>query len=135
MQRQFLTSDFLFVQQVNSTEERVEVTGLSVGQFYRFFVIARNEWGTSLPSALVIVNASLDAWEGKEVVGGSSPPHLMEVKAHSATWLQFSWNPPAISHPEDILSYRYVGAQCCEAPIHPTAPLSLSLSPPPHPYA
>jgi len=92
--------------QLNATTERAEVENLEVGAFYRFFVIARNDWGTSLPSALVIVNASRDAWEGKAVKGASSPPHLMEVKAHSATWLQFSWNPPAISHPEDVIKYR-----------------------------
>merc|ERR1712106_1215582 len=39
-------------------------------------------------------------------MGASSPPHLLEVESHSATWLQFAWNPPAITHPEDLLKYR-----------------------------
>ena len=38
--------------------------------------------------------------------GASSPPHLLEVASHSATWLKFTWNPPAISHPEDRIIYR-----------------------------
>ena len=82
------------------------VENLETGTFYRFFVVSRNEKGTSLPSALVKVNVSAAAWDGKGVAGTTSPPHLLEVEAHSATWLQFTWNPPAITHPEDVLKYR-----------------------------
>ena len=84
------------------------MTNLETGAFYRFFVVARNAMGTSLPSALLKLNVSAAAWDGQEVAGVVSPPHLLEVEATSATWLQFAWNPPAITHPEDILKYRYL---------------------------
>ena len=91
---------------INSTQPRATLENLEAGQFYRFFVVARNNIGTSLPSSLVRLNVSTAAWDGKDVKGTSSPPHLLEVEAHSATWLQFTWNPPAITHPEDVLKYK-----------------------------
>lgn len=91
---------------INSTLPRATIENLETGKFYRFFVVARNDDGTSLPSSLVRLNVSQDAWDGKSARGTSSPPHLLEVEAHSATWLQFTWNPPAITHPEDVLKYK-----------------------------
>ena len=40
---------------MNSTVPRAVVTGLETGSLYRFFVVSRNDKGTSLPSALVKV--------------------------------------------------------------------------------
>ena len=86
---------------------RAVLENLETGKSYRIFVVSRNEKGTSLPSSLLRVTASARAWGGREILGTTSPPHFLQVEAHSATWLQFTWNPPAITHPENILKYRY----------------------------
>eukprot|EP00092_Neocalanus_flemingeri_P093803 GFUD01119242.1.p1 GENE.GFUD01119242.1~~GFUD01119242.1.p1 ORF type:complete len:1460 (+),score=180.34 GFUD01119242.1:219-4598(+) len=93
-------------QQINTTVPIVKIPDLETGKKYRFFVVSRNEKGTSLPSSIVTVNVSSESWNGTSISGASSPPHLLEVDSHSATWLQFAWNPPAITHPEDVLKYR-----------------------------
>jgi len=96
--------------QINTTDSRAVVSGLETGGLYRFFVVSRNAQGTSLPSSILRVNVSAAAWgllpKGVVLRGSTSPPHLVEVEAHSATWLQVTWNPPAITHPEDVLRYR-----------------------------
>eukprot|EP00090_Calanus_glacialis_P031499 TRINITY_DN5209_c0_g1_i1.p1 TRINITY_DN5209_c0_g1~~TRINITY_DN5209_c0_g1_i1.p1 ORF type:complete len:1460 (-),score=250.05 TRINITY_DN5209_c0_g1_i1:454-4833(-) len=93
-------------QQINTTVPIVKIPNLETGKKYRFFVVSRNEKGTSLPSSIVTLNVSSEGWTGTPVQGSSSPPHLLAVESHSATWLQFAWNPPAITHPEDVLKYR-----------------------------
>ena len=85
----------------------MKIPNLETGKKYKFFVVSRNEKGTSLPSSIITLNVSAEGWSGKPIEGSSSPPHLLEVESHSATWLQFAWNPPAITHPEDVLKYRY----------------------------
>ena len=84
----------------------VKIDNLEVGKIYRFFVVSHNDKGTSLPSSLVTLNVSSLAWNGSHIQGATSPPHLLELNSRSTTWLQFTWNPPAISHPEDMLKYR-----------------------------
>jgi hypothetical protein len=86
----------------------VKIPNLETGKKYRFFVVSRNEKGTSLPSSIVTLNVSSEGWTGTPVQGSSSPPHLLAVESHSATWLQFVWNPPAITHPEDVLKYVFL---------------------------
>ena len=98
----------LLFQQINTTVPIVKIPNLETGKKYRFFVVSRNEKGTSLPSSIITLTVSSEGWTGKPIEGASSPPHLLEVESHSATWLQFAWNPPAITHPEDLLKYRYV---------------------------
>jgi len=97
--------------QINTKEPLVKIEGLETGKIYRFFVISRNDQGTSLPSSIVTLNVSSDAWNGNwdqlpQYKGATSPPHLLKLDSHAATWLQFTWNTPAISHPEDVLKYR-----------------------------
>lgn len=96
--------------QLNSSVPVIKITGLEVGRKHSFFVVARNAAGTSLPSSIISLNVSKEAWSGDHangvIHGVSSPPHLLAVESHSATWLQFAWNPPAISHPESVLKYR-----------------------------
>jgi hypothetical protein len=49
------------------------VSGLKTDTKYRFFVIARNVFGTSLPSSVVTVNVSSAAWDGARCRFYSSP--------------------------------------------------------------
>merc|ERR1719228_81789 len=93
-------------QQINTTVPIVKIPDLQTGKKYKFFVVSRNQKGTSLPSSIVNLNVSSEAWSGSSIKGASSPPHRLEVESHSATWLQFAWNPPAITHPEDVFKYR-----------------------------
>lgn len=100
------TTVFSSDNQINTTVPRAVLDNLETGKIYRIFVVSRNEKGTSLPSSLLRVNASARAWGGRELLATTSPPHFLQVEAHSATWLQFTWNPPAITHPENVLKYR-----------------------------
>ena len=108
-------------QQVNTTVPIVKITGLQTNQTYRFFVVSRNAAGTSLPSSIVTLNITASGWTGKPVPGAASPPHRLQVESHSATWLQFVWNPPAVSHPEDRLKFRSVSLHCLEGADHFTS--------------
>lgn len=96
--------------QLNTSVPVIKISGLEVARKHSFFVVSRNLAGTSLPSSIITLNTSALAWTGEHqngvVRGASSPPHLLAVESHSATWLQFTWNPPAISHPESVLKYR-----------------------------
>jgi hypothetical protein len=92
---------------VNTTVPIVKISGLEVGSLYRFFVVSHNQKGSSLPSSIIKLNVSAAAWQGIPISGASSPPHILSLDGRSPTGLTFSWNPPAISHPEDLLKYRY----------------------------
>ena len=91
--------------QVNTNQPMVKVDGLETGRLYSFYVVSRNEKGTSLPSSLLTVNISLAAWTG-QAVGATSPPHLLRLRSESTTSLSLEWNPPSIAHPEDQIRYR-----------------------------
>jgi len=121
--RTFDTAHYeVFYKQTNSTEEDaavfnsnkqintkmpfVKVDGLETGKLYRFFVVSRNDMGTSLPSSIVTLNVSSAAYNTNQMSGATSSPHQLELSSRSSTWLEFTWNPPAISHPEDMLLYR-----------------------------
>lgn len=41
-----------------------------------------------------------------ETWGAPSPPHSLTVITHSATWMQFTWQPPEYSHPHERITYR-----------------------------
>ena len=62
----------------------VKVDGLVTGRLYSFYVVARNEKGTSLPSSILTVNISLAAWTG-EAVGATSPPHVLRISSETTT--------------------------------------------------
>ncbi|XP_045488804.1 Ig-like and fibronectin type-III domain-containing protein 2 isoform X1 [Pieris rapae] len=88
--------------QVNDTKVRVE--GLEVNSTYHMFVVAANEYGTSLPSSMLLLNITEDV-VNKEVTGIPSPPHSLSVSSHSATWLTLSWQPPLFSQPDEKITY------------------------------
>ena len=91
--------------QVNTNQPMVKVDGLVTGRLYSFYVVSRNDKGTSLPSSLLTVNISLAAWTG-QAVGATSPPHVLRLRSETTTSLSLEWNPPSIAHPEDQLRYR-----------------------------
>ena len=98
---QIFKSDF----QVNTNLPMVKVEDLVTGRLYSFYVVSRNEKGTSLPSSILTVNISLAAWSG-ETVGATSPPHVLRLSSKTTTSLSLEWNPPSIAHPEDQIRYR-----------------------------
>jgi len=103
---EFATTVFDNNQHVNTTVPVVKIDGLEIGSLYRFFVVSRNQKGSSLPSSIITLNVSAAAWQGIPIPGATSPPHILSLNSRSPTGLKFSWNPPAISHPEDLLQYR-----------------------------
>jgi len=100
------TNIFKSDKQVNTTGTMSSIGSLETNMFYTFYVVSRNSYGTSLPTSILKVNVSTEAWEGKYLMSATSPPHLLEVGSKSALWLDLTWNPPVIAHPEDILAYR-----------------------------
>ena len=45
------------------------MSNLTVGGIYKFYVVSRNENGTSLPSSILTLNMSKAAWNGIEIQG------------------------------------------------------------------
>ena len=100
-----------FFQSLNLTDTSVIITGLEKNERYQFFAISRNSIGTSLPTAMLTLNISSEAWDGKKVVGKPSAPHGIELDSMSANYLTFSWTAPVISDHKDLLKYRYVSTK------------------------
>lgn len=48
-----------------------------------------------------IVNAS-----SYPMVGVPSPPHMLAVTEHSATWVTVSWQPPEFAALHDVITYK-----------------------------
>lgn len=47
---------FLYVQQIEVTENSVELKKLETGKLYKIFVVSKNIHGTSLPSSILLLN-------------------------------------------------------------------------------
>ena len=90
----------------NTSAAFLKIPRLEVKKVYQFFVVATNSAGTSLPSSLVTVNVSRDAWEGVEVAGSPSPPHQLTALRVAVDSIQLSWQPPTISNHEWPLHYN-----------------------------
>ena len=54
---------------MNSTAPIIKINNLTVGGIYKFYVVSRNENGTSLPSSILTLNVSESAWNGVTVKG------------------------------------------------------------------
>ena len=90
----------------NTSAAFLKIPRLEVKKVYQFFVVATNSAGTSLPSSLVTVNVSRDAWEGVEVAGSPSPPHQLTALRVAVDSIQLSWQTPTISNHEWPLHYN-----------------------------
>ncbi|XP_054267567.1 Ig-like and fibronectin type-III domain-containing protein 1 [Macrosteles quadrilineatus] len=91
--------------QQNASETSATVRGLDRGALYNIFVVSRNEHGTSLPSSLLLINATKTALPEGGITGVTSPPHSLAVSSHSATYVTISWQPPEFSHPAEPIKY------------------------------
>ncbi|KAL1497939.1 hypothetical protein ABEB36_008819 [Hypothenemus hampei] len=96
---------FRMGQEINTTGSYYALTDLEPEATYEVFVVARNEYGTSLPSSIVFIQLT-NSNESKWVNAVSSPPHSLAVASHSATWVTISWQPPEFSHPSEQIFYR-----------------------------
>ena len=63
-----ITNCFYF-QSLNSTAPVIKINDLAKGEIYSFFVVSRNENGTSLPSSVLTLNISESAWNGVNIQG------------------------------------------------------------------
>ena len=90
--------------QINSNIPMVKVDNLTTNKLYSFYVVSRNSMGTSLPSSILTLNITTAS--KIKSVGATSPPHGLEVGKSTSSSLELSWNPPAILHPEDQLTYK-----------------------------
>lgn len=92
---------------MNTTDTAIDLENLEPHSLYRISVVARGVHGSSLPSAMLLINTTNIDYKTK-VFGAPSPPHLLTLESHSATWVQISWQPPEFSHPHESISYKYV---------------------------
>lgn len=115
-------------EQVNVTEPLAFINGLKSKQLYNFFVLAANEYGTSLPSSILTINITkegtivfflnfyrerlknhfLVASASGNVTAVPSAPQGISVSSRSANFLTISWQHPMLVHPTDRLTYKYV---------------------------
>ncbi|XP_049544577.1 Ig-like and fibronectin type-III domain-containing protein 1 [Anopheles darlingi] len=93
--------------ELNTTETDIELKDLEPKALYRITVVARGDYGTSLPSSMLLINTSRTE-SASTVYGAPSPPHSLSVSAHSATWITVSWQPPEFSHPHESITYRVI---------------------------
>ncbi len=92
---------------VNSTSASAVVSGLASGHRHQFFVIARNQFGTSLPSSVVTVNVTgAGSDPASDTSGRPSAPHSVILSEAGINYLTITWSGPAISHPEDRIKYK-----------------------------
>ncbi|KAH8334760.1 hypothetical protein KR074_009919 [Drosophila pseudoananassae] len=87
----------------------IDLTNLDENALYRITVVTRGKFGTSLPASMLLLNTTNWATEarGEGVAWGApSPPHSLTVVAHSATWMQLTWQPPEYAHPHERITYR-----------------------------
>ncbi|XP_074034870.1 Ig-like and fibronectin type-III domain-containing protein 2 isoform X1 [Leptinotarsa decemlineata] len=103
--------------QMNATETTATITNLEENKMYQMFVVAVNEYGTSLPSSIIMINL-VKSDQTKWVNGVTSPPHSLAVASHSATWVTITWHPPEFSHPLDIVTYRLYHKSTSEEQFH-----------------
>ena len=83
-------------------QQRCPSGRLNPNSLYSFYVVSRNSLGSSLPSSVFSLNISSKTWAR---AGASSPPHQLTVEGKTTDSVDLQWNPPAIRHPEDRLSY------------------------------
>ncbi|XP_052873386.1 Ig-like and fibronectin type-III domain-containing protein 1 [Anopheles cruzii] len=93
--------------ELNTTETDIELKELEPRALYRITVVARGEYGLSLPSSMLLINTSRTE-AASTVYGAPSPPHSLAVSAHSATWIMVAWQPPEFSHPHEPITYRVI---------------------------
>jgi hypothetical protein len=91
--------------ELNTTETEIDLSNLEPNTLYRIMVVARGQFGNSLPSSMLILNTSTTDNDAV-VYGAPSPPHSLVVTAHGATFVTVSWQPPEFSHPHERISYR-----------------------------
>lgn len=88
-----------------TTDTDVDLTDLEPNTLYRIMVTARGDFGSSLPSSMLLINTST-VNENALIFGTPSPPHSLVVSSHGATFISVSWQPPEFSHPNEKIYYR-----------------------------
>ncbi|XP_023302537.2 Ig-like and fibronectin type-III domain-containing protein 1 [Lucilia cuprina] len=112
----FVTSELI------TNETSIDLINLEPHALYRIMVLTRGKFGTSLPSSMLLINTTeinnssssnsdgntekVDQQQSKHIYGAPSPPHSLAIIAHSATWMQLTWQPPEYSHPHEKITYR-----------------------------
>ncbi|GLH02719.1 uncharacterized protein GBIM_08684, partial [Gryllus bimaculatus] len=100
---------------LNVTATTAELQGLEAGSLYTFFVVSHNAHGSSLPSAVLLLNITHTETSGRGIAAVTSPPHSLAVASHSATWLTVAWQPPEFSLPSEHITYRLLWKSAADA--------------------
>ncbi|KAK9739714.1 Fibronectin type III domain [Popillia japonica] len=90
--------------QIMTNDTKIVVSNLEAGAIYNVFVVSKNDFGSSLPSSIVMI--SVKKTENQTTISGvTSPPHSLAVASHSATWVTITWKPPEFIHPSEQVTY------------------------------
>ncbi|XP_065582217.1 Ig-like and fibronectin type-III domain-containing protein 1 [Artemia franciscana] len=89
---------------INTTEVFQHIEGLAKNKMYSFYVIATNDYGSSLPSAVVTLN--ITNGENVTAKGVPSSPTDVGIMSRGADYLTVSWHPPRFIHPTDTIVYN-----------------------------
>ncbi|XP_075164635.1 Ig-like and fibronectin type-III domain-containing protein 2 [Haematobia irritans] len=97
--------------ELTTNETSIDLVNLEPHALYRIMVLTRGKFGTSLPSSMLLINTTETSSEKvdqqqRHIYGAPSPPHSLAIIAHSATWMQLTWQPPEYSHPHEKITYR-----------------------------
>uniref|UniRef100_T1JD05 Uncharacterized protein n=1 Tax=Strigamia maritima TaxID=126957 RepID=T1JD05_STRMM len=88
---------------LNVTETSLTITTLRENVLYSLYVVSVNEFGLSIPSAVLTFNTTTTR---ENLNGVVSPPHSLTVTRRNTTSLVLTWLPPDFSHPTDALTYN-----------------------------
>ncbi|XP_037879473.1 Ig-like and fibronectin type-III domain-containing protein 2 [Glossina fuscipes] len=95
-----------------TNETSLDLVNLEPHALYRIMVLTHGKYGNSLPSSMLLINTTEmisnlnGSNKSQEIYGAPSPPHALAIVAHSATWMQLTWQPPEYSHPHEKITYR-----------------------------
>ncbi|KAA0200274.1 hypothetical protein HAZT_HAZT000766 [Hyalella azteca] len=98
---------------VNTSDTVAAIKDLDPKLLYKFFVVASNENGVSLPSSVLHLNVSNyleqvakgEQDPGNPVAGVPSAPHSLRMESKTATSLTILWEPPELALPIDRFQY------------------------------
>ncbi len=91
------------------TSTVLKLDNLTKGALYQFFVIARSDVGTSLPSSLIQAFVDKSKWtssDAKKLRGVPTPPHRIVVTRRATDYVDLAWTSPTISHSGENVYYK-----------------------------
>ncbi|RWS28779.1 Ig-like and fibronectin type-III domain-containing protein C25G4.10, partial [Leptotrombidium deliense] len=105
----------------NASDTQAVIKNLKPSATYSFYVVARNTYGISLPSLVLVLNTSSADNKTSVIKSTIGPPHAIEVLRQNVDSVTFRWLPPLFVPPDSSISYivHYKAINGTEAEIIP----------------